>query len=560
LLWLWLRRRFGSRSGSGSGFGFAPPVALAIAMSLGGGAGSTHDIRHEEDDMTDDHRAGRREWIALAVLALPGLLITLDFSVLTLAVPKVSADLLPSGTELLWIVDIYGFTLAGFLVTMGTLGDRIGGRRLLMFGAAAFGAASIAAAYSTSAPMLIVARAVLGVAGATLLPSTLSLIRKMFPDPAQRTVAIAVWSTSLPIGGAVGPLVGGVMLEWFWWGAAFLLGVPVMALLLVTGPLLLPEHRDAEAARPDLASVALSLAAVLSMIYGLTEVAAVGAATLPIITMAAGAALGAVFVVRQLRLAHPLIDVRLFHRPAFSAALGINALSYFVILGILMLIAQYMQLVLGLSPLRAGLWTVPAMGGLIIGSLLTPLLARRASPASAMAGGLLVAAIGFGVLTQSHGLPGVVTGSLIVCLGLAPVTTLVVNLVLGSAPPENSGAASGLSETSTEFGGALGIAILGTVATAVYRDHVSGRIPVGVPADQARAARNTLGGAVDTAGHLPPHLANSLLDAARAAFSTGMTTAAAISAAIMLAMAIISVTLLRNVPLDATPVDDAQVV
>jgi DHA2 family multidrug resistance protein-like MFS transporter len=506
-------------------------------------------------------RAGQREWIALAVLALPGLLITLDFSVLTLAVPKLSADLNPTGTQLLWIVDIYGFTLAGFLVTMGTLGDRIGGRRLLMFGAAGFGAASVIAAYSASAPMLIAARAVLGVAGATLLPSTLSLLRSMFPDPAQRTVAIAVWSTSLPIGGAVGPLVGGVMLEWFWWGAAFLIGVPVMALLLVTGPLLLPEHRDAQAARPDLTSVALSLASILSVVYGLTEVAGAGVAALPVTVMAGGVILGVVFVVRQLRLAHPLIDMRLFRMPAFSAALGINAFSYFVILGILMLIAQYMQLVAGVSPLRAGIWTVPAMGGLIIGSMLTPLLARRARPAPAMAGGLVVAAAGFGVLTQAQsagGLALVVVGSLIVCLGLAPVTTLVVNLVLGAVPPENAGVASGMSETSTELGGALGIAILGTIATAVYRDYISGRIPAGVPAGAARASRGTLGGAAGAAGHLPDHIARSLLAAARAAFSSGMTIAAAISTAIVLTMAIITMTLLRNVPLGAAA-DDGQV-
>jgi len=506
-------------------------------------------------------RAGRREWAGLGVLALPGLLITLDFSVLTLAVPKLSADLHPSGPQLLWIVDIYGFTLAGFLVTMGTLGDRIGRRRLLMVGAAAFGAASVLAAFSTSAPMLIAARAVLGVAGATLLPSTLSLISTMFPDLRQRNVAIAVWSTSLPIGGAVGPLAGGLLLEWFWWGAAFLLGVPVMAVLLILGPTLLPEYRDPTAARPDLISVALSLAAILPVIYGLKEIATTAVAVLPLLALTAGVACGVVFVARQLRIDHPLIDLRLFRTSAFGASLGANLLSYFVILGILMLIAQYLQLVLGLSPLRAGLWTTPAMAGLVIGSLLTPTLTRRVAPAPAMAAGLLVAAAGFGLLTRAGatgGLTTAVTASAIISLGLAPVTTLVVNLVLASAPAEKAGAASGLSETSTELGGALGIAILGTVATAVYRAHLTGHLPTGTQPEIAHTARDTLGGALSAAEDLPHDAATALLNAARDAFTTGMHIAALISAATVMALAAFTMIVLRHTPTTANP--DEQVV
>ena len=494
-------------------------------------------------------QAGRREWAGLSVLALPAFLIALDFSVLNLAVPEISRQLMPSSTELLWIVDIYGFTLAAFLVTMGALGDRIGRRRLLMLGAAAFGVASVVAAYSTNPPMLIAARAVLGVAGATLLPSTLSLISGMFTDQQQRTIAVAVWSTSLPIGGAIGPLIGGVMLEWFWWGAAFLLGVPIMVLLLFTGPALLPEQRDPQAARTDLTSVGLSLTAVLCVIYGLTELATVGVSPGPVVAVVVGTAVGVVFVIRQLRLPEPLIDVRLFRRPAFSASLGINAMSYFVILGMLMLIAQFMQLVLNLSPLDAGLWTVPAMGGLIFGSLATPLLTRWARPGPIMAGGLIIAAIGFAVLAEARhgsGLTIVVLGSAIVCLGLAPVTTLVVNLVLESAPPDKAGAASGLSETSTELGGAVGIAILGTIATAVYRAHVSSHIPANVASGAAAKARNTLGGAVNAAGHLPQQTARALLSVSRDGFSSGLTVAATTSAVVLTLLAIVTVALLRD--------------
>jgi DHA2 family multidrug resistance protein-like MFS transporter len=204
---------------------------------------------------------------------LPCLLYAMDLTVLNLAVPHLSKDLRPSSTELLWIVDIYGFMAAGSLVTMGTIGDRIGRRRLLLIGAAAFGATSLLAAWSASAAMLIAARAVLGVAGATVAPSTLSLIRTMFPDERQRTVAISVWITSFSVGGAIGPLLGGVLLEWFWWGSVFLLAVPVMAVLLVLGPLLLPEFRDPQAGRLDLISAALSMAAVLAVIFGLKQLA-----------------------------------------------------------------------------------------------------------------------------------------------------------------------------------------------------------------------------------------------------------------------------------------------
>jgi MFS transporter, DHA2 family, multidrug resistance protein len=333
-------------------------------------------------------RAGRREWIGLAVIALPCLLVTMDLTVLYLAVPELSADLGPSSSQLLWITDIYGFLIAGSLITMGTLGDRIGRRRLLLIGAAAFGVASVVAAFSTSAEMLIAARAVLGVAGATLAPSTLSLIRNMFLDPRQRTFAIGVWAASFSAGAGIGPLLGGVLLEYFWWGSVFLLAVPVMVLLLVLGPVLLPEFRDPAAGRLDVVSAALSLAAVLAVIYGLKRIAEDGLGWLPIVSILAGLAVGAVFLRRQRTLADPLIDLRLFRVPAFSASLATNTLTLFVAYGVFLFIAQYLQLVLGLSPLEAGLWTAPSSGGFIAGSMLAPVSVRWVRPAFAMAAGL----------------------------------------------------------------------------------------------------------------------------------------------------------------------------
>src|SRR5712671_2517840 len=317
-------------------------------------------------------RAGRREWIGLAVLALPCMLYSMDLTVLDLAIPSLTADLKPSSTQLLWIIDIYGFLVAGSLITMGTLGDRIGRRRMLLIGAAAFAAGSVLAAFSRSAEMLIATRALLGVAGATLAPSTLSLIRNMFLDPRQRTVAIGIWVTSYSVGAAIGPLLGGILLQYFWWGSVFLIGVPVMLLLLVLGPVLLPEFRDPAAERLDLFSAALSLAAVLLVIYGLKRVAEHGLGWVPAFTIVTGLAVGAAFLRRQRALAHPLIDLRLFRSRTFSASLAVYLLGTLVAFGAYIYIAQYLQLVLGLPPLQAGLATVPSMAAFVVGSMLVP--------------------------------------------------------------------------------------------------------------------------------------------------------------------------------------------
>jgi MFS transporter, DHA2 family, multidrug resistance protein len=494
-------------------------------------------------------RAGRREWIGLAVIALPCLLATMDLEVLNLAVPALTADLQPSSAQLLWIIDIYGFIVAGSLITMGTLGDRIGRRKLLLIGAAAFGATSVLAAFSTSAEMLIATRALLGVAGATLAPSTLSLIRNMFADPGQRTVAIAVWATSFSVGAAIGPLLGGVLLEWFWWGSVFLLAVPVMVLLLLVGPVLLPEYRDPDAGRLDLGSAAMSLVSVLAVIYGLKQLAQDGLGWEPALTVLAGLAVGVAFVRRQRNLADPLLDLSLFASRPFSASLATFTLSLFVTFGTFVFVAQYLQLVLGLSPLEAGLWTLPSAAGLVAGSMLTPLLVRRARPGTAMAAGLALAAVGFGLLTLVDGTSGLgvlVAGSVVFSLGVAPVGTLATDVMVGAAPPERAGAAAAISETGGEFGGALGIAVLGSIGAAVYRGQVADAVPAGVPPDAAEAARDTLGGAVVAAEQLGGELGAALLDAARQAFAQGLRLTAVVSAVLTVAVAVLAATLLGS--------------
>src|SRR5258706_10526697 len=332
-------------------------------------------------------------------MALPWLLCSMDLTVLHLAVPRLTEALAPSSVQLLWIIDIYGFLLAGSLITMGTLGDRIGRRRLLLIGAVFFGAASIFAAFSRTAAMLIVARALLGIAGATIAPSTLSLIRNMFLDARERTTAISIWIIAFSLGGAIGPLLGGAILEYFPWGAVFLISVPVMILLLAVGPFLLPEYRDPNAGKPDVLSAVLASAAVLSIIYGLKLIAQDGVSVAGAVSVLAGVAIGMVFVRRQKQLADPLIDLRLFAIPRFRASLVLYGGAILLLFGAFLFLPQYLQLVLGLSPLRGGLWTLPCAVGFVVGSLLTPALARRIRPAALMSCGLAGAAIGHFLLT-----------------------------------------------------------------------------------------------------------------------------------------------------------------
>jgi MFS transporter, DHA2 family, multidrug resistance protein len=518
-----------------------------------------HDPDREElDNVTAvaiPPRAGRREWVGLAVLALAALLYVTDLTVLHLAVPAISADLQPSSTQLLWIIDVYGFFVAGSLITMGTLGDRIGRRKLLLIGAAAFGATSVLAAYATSPEMLIAARALLGIAGATLAPSTLSLIFHMFQDPRQRSLAIGVWIGSFSAGAAIGPVLGGVTLELFWWGSVFLLALPVMAALLLLGPRVLPEYRDPDAGRLDLVSAAMSVAAVLAVIWGLKQVAQDGVGPVPVLSMLAGLAVGAVFVARQQRLDDPMIDIGLFRLGAFNAALVTNFLAIFVAVGYFLFVAQYLQLVLGLSPLQAGLWSLPSAFGFIVGSNLAPRILRRVRPASVIGGGLGLAAVGLAMLTQVGavgGLAPLIAGSVIISLGLAPVFGLTTELIVGSAPPERAGAASGISETGAELGGALGIAILGSVGVAIYRGELADRLPAAVPAQAAVMVRDTLGSAVAAAAQLPDRLGAAVLQTAREAFVQGMQLSSAIAAVAAVGLAVFALVMLRDRPAAAT--------
>jgi DHA2 family multidrug resistance protein-like MFS transporter len=493
--------------------------------------------------------ATRREWLGLAVIALPCMVYAMDLTVLNLALPSISEELRPSSSQLLWIVDIYGFLVAGFLITMGTLGDRIGRRKLLLIGAAAFAVASTIAAFSNSAAMLVATRALLGIAGATLAPSTMSLIRNMFHDEQERQFAIGVWIASFSIGAAIGPLVGGVLLQFWWWGSVFIAAVPVMVLLLLLGPRLLPEYRDRNAHPLDLVSVAQSLFAVLGSVYALKRFAEHGVAWSTAVLLLMALAVGALFVRRQSRLVYPLLDMSLFRKARFTAAIAAYALSCLAMFGVYIFITQYLQLVLNLSPLHAGFATVPSALGFIVGSLVAPRLAQRLPAASILVWGLVSAACGFAVLALADGrfaLALLVTGTVVMSLGLAPVFTIGNEMLITSAPPERAGAASALSETASELSGALGIAMLGSLGTLLYRHALASTMPNGVPPDAAADSMATLGGAVAAASGLPGPVGHALLVAARAAFGDSLQITALVGALIVLAATAVTARTLRG--------------
>lgn len=496
------------------------------------------------DAATNAPKATRREWIGLAVIAIPCLLYSMDLNVLNLAIPQLTADLQPSATQLLWIVDIYGFLLAGFLITMGTLGDRIGRRRLLMIGAAAFGAASVLAAFANSAEMLILSRAVLGVAAATLAPSTLSLIRNMFLDPDERTVAIGIWVGCFSAGGITGPLLGGLLLEHFWWGSVFLIAVPMMALLLVLAPMLLPEYRDPDAGALDLPSAAFATIAVLTMIFGMKHVAIYGPDVWSIGSLMLSLLMVWQFVRRQRRLANPMIDLRLFQRPIFTAALCVNIVGVFAVFGSFLFLTQYLQLVIGMQPLETALWLLPSGLVFMAGSFLAPVIVRRYRPGTVLACGLAITAVGYGVLTQVSATEGpalAIVGFLLFCVGLAPLGTLTTNIVMAEVPPERAGAASGISETSFEFGAALGVAVLGSIAGAIFRAHMSEAALPMLSADAIQASRETLGAALAVAETLDGESRMQVAAVARDAFTRSLNASSLVSAVLAVVAALICI-------------------
>lgn len=485
----------------------------------------------------------RRMWWGLAVLTLPVLLVSMDFSVLYLAIPAITDALDPSAAQQLWILDIYGFLIAGLLITMGNVGDRVGRRRILLAGAGLFGIASVIAAFAPSAAVLIAARALMGVGGATLMPSSLSLIANMFPNKRDRARAIGVWTAAFAGGSALGPVIGGVLLHHYWWGAVFLINVPVLAVLFLAAPRLVPEYRVASTARFDVTGVVLSMLGILPVVYAVKTLASEGVSGAVIVIGVFGLAMLAAFLIHERRTAEPLLDLALFRNPQFSGSVTTALVGMMALGGMSYLTGVYLQSVRGFDVLSAALAGLPMAVGVAVFSIGAARVVALVGLRTAFAGSLVLAAAGnLGLLALSTSSP---LWIYLVCTSIAGIGygvqfSLVSDVVVGSVPVERSGAASGISETSFELGTALGLALLGSLTTLVFRQHANG-LPFG----------DTLGETLHRAEGMGPDGA-ALADAARSAFVDGMHAASIVNVVLLSALAVVLAVVMRDRPARAT--------
>ncbi|KXO99504.1 MFS transporter [Tsukamurella pseudospumae] len=492
-------------------------------------------------------RATVRDWGALAVLMLPVLLVSIDGTVLGFALPSIAATLGPTAAQQLWIIDVYPLVLAGLLVSMGSLGDRFGRRRLLLLGATGFAAMSVVAAYSPTAVALIAARAGLGFFGAMLMPSTLSLLRNIFADPQQRRLAIAVWASFFAAGAALGPIVGGFLLEHFWWGSVFLMAVPVLIPLLVLAPIFVPESRDPNPGRIDPVSIALSLLALTPIVYAVKSLAKGGDVLSVVLPLAVGVVATALFIRRQLHRPDPMLDVRLFTNRRFSGAVAVNLLSVFSLVGFMFFVSQHLQLVVGMSPMDAGWALVPGLITMMVAGLYVVRAVRWIAPSTVVVWGMLASAAAYAVVAafaSPESTLAVLIAFAMLGVGIGAAETLSNDMIVSSVPAEKAGAASAVSETAYELGSVLGTAVLGSILAGAYAANLV--LPAGVTGAQADTAAETLAGAHHTAAQLPADTAAALIDSAGHAFDAGVTVTSAIGVGLMLVAAWIAHRTLRE--------------
>ncbi|MFE9041932.1 MFS transporter [Streptomyces sp. NPDC007818] len=491
---------------------------------------------------------GANRWAVLVVLCVSLLLVALDATILHVAVPSLTENLRPGSTELLWIVDAYPLVCASLLILFGTLGDRIGRRRVLLLGYGIFGVASAVAALATEPWVLIAARALLGVGGAMIMPATLSIIRTVFPDRRERATAIGIWTAVAAIGAAAGPVLGGFLVEHYWWGSVFLINIPLMALILPLARRLLPESRGAAEGPWDVLGALMAAAGVLGCVLGVKRAGSGEPLLAPATAgpLLAGALLLVLFVRRQRRRRHPLIDMRLFSRPAFTTSVGCIVLAMLALVGLELIAVQYLQLVLGLSPLETGLRLLPLTFAAMAAGATGSYTLRRLGPRRMVGWGFLLTAGAVLLLTLmgQHDRPLLLTAGFVL-LGFGLQTTLfsAYESMLSEAPPRSAGGAAAIGETSYQLGAGMGIALLGSVMHAAYAPGLAG-VP-GVPAAASEAAANSLGEAYQVAGRLGGEAGQALHTAARHAFVDGLHLTLFVSAGLLLAGAAMAVRLPR---------------
>jgi DHA2 family multidrug resistance protein-like MFS transporter len=488
-----------------------------------------------------------RRFVALAVLMLPVLLISVDNTVLSFALPSIATALDPDATTQLWIVDAYPLVLAGLLVVMGSVGDRVGRRRILVVGATGFALFSVAAAFVTDAWMLVAARIAMGVFGSMLMPATLSIIRNVFTDRGERRMALAVWSTMFAAGNALGPLVGGVLLAHFSWGSVFLVAVPILVVMLVAVPFCVPESRDPAPGPVDVPSMLLSLGTLAPTAWAIKSIVHPEERGLAVAMVAVGVLCGIAFVRRQLRSSAPMLDLRLFRSTAFTGSVLMNMTAMFSLTGFLFFIAQHLQLVAGLDPFASGVVLIPGSVLTIVAGLVVVPVVARIAPRWVVAVSLLFSAAAYGmvaVLGHHATVLALAVAFVLLGIGIGASETVTNDLIISTAPADKAGAASAVSETAYEIGAVLGTAVLGTILATAYRTHVV--VPSGLPSSAHTAAQETLGGAVAAAGELGGTAGQALLASARAAFDSGVTTTAGVAAVLMVVAAAGAVVMLRR--------------
>ena len=492
----------------------------------------------------EQRKAGPRQWASLVVLMLPVLLVSVNNTALSFALPAISQGLHPTASQLLWIVDVYPLILAALLIPMGSLGDRMGRRKMLMIGSTGFGLVSLFAAFAPTAEWLLAARVGIAVFGSMLLPATLSLLRSVFRDDRQRTLAIAIWTAGFSAGAALGPIAGGFLLNHFWWGSVFLLAVPVLLAFLVAAPLILPESKDPHPGPVDPLSIVLAVLTMAPVVYGIKSLATGGSVLHGVLFIAVGALCGLLFARQQVAKDYPMLDLRFFRSPRFSGGLSVNMMSNVALFGFLFFFTQYLQLVNGTDPMTSGLLMVPGLVLSILAGLGAERIARLVGIRTAVVLGLLLVAAGFFVVAftdQMASSAPILVAFTVMSAGTGLATTLSTDLVVSSVPEAKAGAASAVSETGYEVGAVLGTAVLGGLTTAFYQAHLE--LPAAVSADSAQIAHETLGGALDVAAESPA--GSVIADAAVAAFSSGMQWTALIGGVLVAVVALVLARVLR---------------
>ncbi len=486
--------------------------------------------------------ADPRRWWSLGVLCMSLLIISLDNTILNVALPHLVSELGATTSQLQWIVDGYTLIFAGLLLTAGSLGDRFGRRGALTVGLVIFGLGSVASALAGSANTLIFTRAFMGIGGALIMPATLSLLTNIFTDPKERARAIGAWAAIAGAGAAFGPLIGGFLLEHFWWGSVFLINVPVVLVAIVAGRVLLPTSRDESAPKLDLVGAVLSVTGLVAVLWGVIEGPSKGWSDPVVLAAIVGGLVVLVgFVQWELRSAHPMLDVRFFRNPRFSAANIAITLVFFAMFGASFLVTQYLQTVLGYSALEAGARMMPMALTMLVVAPMSPRVVERIGTKVVVGTGLLLAAAGVGVLSQvpvDDGYPLLVAGMMVMAVGMGLVMAPATESIMGSLPPAKAGVGSAMNDTTRQMGGALGVAILGSVLASSYRPAVQSSLQgLGLPVEAVAVAQDSVGGAFQVASRLPSELGTAVMDAASEAFVTAFHSTVLVAAAVLLVAA-----------------------